>query len=481
MGLGLCPVGCSSPPPPATSPSLRLESCRVAGLGRLAACGRWQVPENYDEPRGKTLDLKVIVVPATQRNALPDPIYLLAGGPGQAATEVFPAMIAQLGELNAQRDFVLVDIRGTGQSNAFDCDDAKTDTTGQVEDFSKIDVEALEDCVAQLEVDPRNFSTRNVVRDLQAVRKALGHGPINLFGASYGTRLALEYARHHPKAIRSMILDGVVPPEMALPEGFAADAESAFAAMIERCQAKASCAAAFPDIRGDLDTLVQRFADGPIEITIDHPRTGQPQTYAVGRQGLLMALRGSFYSPELTALLPLALHRGARGELRHALGQFMVFAESMSSSMNPGMLASVVCSEDLPRIDAARHSEASRASFLGSAAYDTFATMCAHWPSTRAPEYAGQPVHSDIPTLLLSGRLDPVTPPRWAKLALQSLSRGHHIVVDAAAHGTLTRGCMPELAAQFVEQLDAAQLDTSCIEDIPMPDFFIDFAGPAQK
>ncbi|TPV93371.1 MAG: alpha/beta hydrolase [Myxococcales bacterium FL481] len=464
---------------PTGASQLELEPCRVVGVGRPAQCGRLAVPENPEQPQGRQVSLKIVVVPATSRSPVSDPMYLLAGGPGQAAIEVFPPEIAAFREVNKRRDLVLVDMRGTGSSSPLLCDGVSDAHGDRI--LADADPNDAVECLAAIEADTRQYTTRHAVRDLEAVRGALGHGPINLLGVSYGTRLALEYTRYHPDHVRSLVLDGVAPPQMALPESFAVDAQAAFEALVARCHASPDCKAAFPDIAGDLRTMQQLLAAGPTTLTVPDPRTGALRSIEVSPRAVVSAVRASLYATALVAMLPLALHRAAHGQLPRALAQFSVLAQSTVTSMNGQLLASVVCTEDLPRIDAQRLATASADSFLGMTTYDVFAETCRVWPRGPLPEHAGRPVHSEAPALLLSGALDPVTPPRWAQLAQQTLPRARHLVVDQVAHGTFRQGCMPDLIAEFVDSLEPDAVDASCLDDIEPAEFFIDFAGPSHR
>ena len=475
IGTVALAAACRSEPQRAPA-TLALQSCRVEGLSRDALCGTHPVLEDRSNPEGRTIDLRVVVVPARGRAARPDPVFFLAGGPGQGATEAFPPLLAAYEELGRDRDIVLVDIRGTGSSSALDCE--------QPEDLAErldpeLHPEDLKACLAGLPGDPVQHTTRNAVEDLDEVRQALGYDQINLVGGSYGTRLGLEIARHHGDHVRAMVLDGVAPPQMALPEGFAVDAQAALGAAFGACADDAACHEAFPDPAADLQRTVEALDRGPVTVEATHPRTGEMFTVDLSRDMFAGGLRGVLYSTELTSLMPLALHQAARGEYAPFVAQSVVFADSMGDTMSTGLMLSILCAEDLPRIDEAAQRMKDAATFLGTMTYDVMREACELWPHAPLPETAGQPVESDVPTFLLSGAADPVTPPRWAELAAESLSRSTHVVVPNVGHGTLTRGCVPGLVTDFLDTADPAAVDASCAEDVRRPPFFIDLAGPA--
>jgi pimeloyl-ACP methyl ester carboxylesterase len=475
LACALASVGCNQSAPRSTR-AVALEPCHLDGLSKQALCGVVEVAENPEDPSSRMIPLRVAVIEASERKPEADSVWYLAGGPGQAATEAFPWVRGAFEDIGRDRDIVLVDIRGTGSSTALDCptSDALQDLIG-----SPFDLDELAECLAQLPGDPVHHTTRNVVEDLDAVRAALGYEQINLVGGSYGTRLALEYARHHGERVRTLVLDGVAPPQMALPESFAVDAQAAFDALVADCEAEPACAKAFPNVAGDLDRALERLGEGEITIAVEHPRTGALEQITVDRAAVVGGLRGLLYVPQLSVLLPLLIHRAADGDLGPLLVQAAVFNGRMSDSMSGGLMLSILCAEDLPRIDAEVQRARDRATFLGSTSYDLLAQTCAHWPHAPLPETAGEPVHSDAPTLLLSGAVDPVTPPRWAELAAETLPNSIHVIAPNTGHGTMGIDCVADQIAAFIASADPSTVDGSCVEDIERPFFFIDFAGPS--
>jgi pimeloyl-ACP methyl ester carboxylesterase len=266
---------------------------------------------------------------------------------------------------------------------------------------------------------------------------------------------------------------------MALPEGFAVDAQAAFDALVADCKAEPACAKAFPDVAGDLDRALERLGDAEIMVAVEHPRTGTVEQLPVDRTMVVGGLRGILYMPQLSVLLPLLIHRAADGDLGPLLVQAALFQGPMADSMSMGLTLSILCAEDLPRIEPEAQRARDRATFLGPTAYDHFAKACAHWPHAPLPETAGEPVHSDAPTLLLSGAIDPVTPPRWAELAAETLPNSVHVIVPNAGHGTMTIDCIADQIATFIASADPSTVDGSCVDDMQRPFFFIDFAGPS--
>ena len=456
---------------------LKLEPCRVKGFGGEAQCGSLRVFEDRAARKGRELMLRVVVLPALAAEALPDPLFLLAGGPGQAAPEVVPPLARALQPLRRARDLVFVDQRGTGSSNKLDCKLLPKNAPLSERFESRLEPEKLAGCARGLQADPRLYSTPPAMDDLDDVRAALGYQRVNLWGGSYGTRAALVYARQHPAHLRAMILDGVAPVSLRLPLFFARDAQRSLDLMLEQCESDPACKARFPQLRTGFDKLLARLEAAPAKVRVDDPLTGDPVELEVTRRRFTDHLRGLLYVPELTALLPLTIDRAASGDFRPFVAQADQ-ATAVSDSVALGMFLSVICAEDVPFISADELDKAGVGSFLGGHAARELALACKAWPRGEVPAGYREPVRSEAPALLLSGELDPVTPPSWAEEALRTLPNGVHVIAPGVGHGVTSVGCMPELVQRFLDQGSAKGLDAACMKSLRRPPFFLGFAGP---
>jgi pimeloyl-ACP methyl ester carboxylesterase len=441
-------------------------------MPRLAECGIAEVPLRGAGPGGARLPLHVVRLGARTSKRASEPLFLLAGGPGQAASEAFAAFVPFFEGLNLKRDLVMVDQRGTGRSAPLDCDIPG----GLAEQLS---ADSFEDvarrCARELERDVGDYLTVNAADDLDAVRAGLGYPRIDLLGVSYGTRLALVYAARHPERARALVLDGVAPPWMQLPLSFAADAERALEAHAERCS-RGACGKAFGDVRAELDAVLDALEEEPRQVSVPHPGTGEPLRFELTRDGFALALRSLLYAPELAALVPFTIARAHAGDFAPFVAQAALFTESAQEHMSLGLMLSVACNEDVAQIDPAAVEPATRGTFLGDAAVRSFREACAEWPRAEVTTDPRSPL--DTPALLLSGELDPVTPPRWGDDALTDLPRGRHLVVPGMGHGVSIRSCVPKLLRQFLDAPDAVEaLDASCLQD-EAPPFFVDALGP---
>lgn len=463
-------------------PLLALEDCRIrAGSGYpgiKARCGTLQRPLDPTDPDSALIDLFVAVVPALSLEPAPDPLVPIAGGPGQASSEFYAGFAGAFEEIRRDRDIVLLDQRGTGQSASMDCDVDDEELIGQ---FSAEEtIAAARECLDALPYDPRFFTTSVAVEDLEALRTALGYQQFNLYGISYGSRVAQHFLRRFPDSTRSVILDGVVAPQIALGPAVAIEAQRAIENIFERCTASEACASKFPNIEQEFAGLRARLADGSVTLDIANPVTGEREEIEFGDAELAGALRLLSYSPTTVALMPLLIHEAAQENYLPLAAQYMMIAESLSDSMSIGMHNAVVCTEDAPFFDAENiDRDMLDATYMGPLQIDSLEAICSVWPKGLLDEEFKTPVESDVPVLLLSGEADPITPPRYAELAAVDLGNALHLVGRKQGHGQALRGCMPDIIGEFVATADINALETDCLERLFAMPFFLDFSGPA--
>ena len=456
---------------PLAAQPVALSACWLKGVEHEARCGQVRRPLDPARPHGKTIELHFAVLPALARNKLPDPVVFLAGGPGQSAIGLAGPLSQLLSRFGNRRDIVLVDQRGTGRSAPLFCDDdTATAPLRESADPQRQAQRALQ-CLRRLQALPhgdlRFYATHIATGDLEAVRQALGVPRWNLIGASYGTRAALDYLRQHPQHVRRMVLDGVAPADMVLPEAAAPDAQAAFDALLSACEADADCAARHPGLRADWQALLGRL---PFAVTLNHPLTGRPESLELNRDMLLGMVRTALYSPALAAGLPAALQAAAAGNLTPLLGLASALpAGRGDEALAQGMHFSVVCSEDLPRASAS----AAPAADFGAGLAPLYRQVCAAWPRAEVPDAFYEIPVAPVAVLLLSGGIDPATPPRHAARVANSLgAKARHEVVPNAGHGLLSLPCLRDVVFRFIDaDSDAAalQVDAGCARAIPRP------------
>ena len=439
-------------------------------------CGTLEVPEDRANPEGRTVALNILVVPAGEQGGEPDPVFFLAGGPGQAATELAPLLRRAVPDLFLRRDFVFVDQRGTGDSNPLTCDFLEERVTyfdSVPEELSEAD---WRECLDSLDADPEHYTTPVAMDDLEEVRVALGYGPINVWGGSYGTRAATVFLRRHPESVRTAILDGVAPVDMRIPLYFAEDGQRALTLLIESCAADAACDARFPDLAISIEMLLASLdQDPPPSYRVRHPRTGDWQEISIGRELVAGVLRAVLYNPASTSIIPLMVESALDGDF----GPILVFADPVAGpQLAIGMFLSVLCAEDVPFLTADEAAQAAEESFLDTLMAEQMQEACAVWPRGEIPPGYREPVASDAPVLILSGELDPVTPPRWGDHAAATLPNSRHLIVPGTGHGAMMAGCAPELIGEFLDTADPAALDADCLSGISRPPFWRSATGP---
>jgi pimeloyl-ACP methyl ester carboxylesterase len=454
---------------------LPFSECRLtaaeAAVSVIARCTTIAVPENHAEPTGAAITLNVTVIPALSRNTQTDPLVLIAGGPGQAAGSAFTPLLNSLRDIRQTRDLILVDQRGTGGSTPLACPDAplETDTAEALAAWTRT-------CLDTIAYDPTQFTTEAAVRDLELVRAALRYEQLNILGVSYGTRVAQHYARRFPERTRSLVLDGVVRPELAIGAEFAADGQRALDRMFDRCADDPACAGAFPNLRADLSRLLAELEAAPMTVQLADPLTGAPTELTLDRQLAAITILNLTYAPETTALLPLLIQTAAEGDLRPLAAQSLLITRQALATINLGMRLSVICAEDAPHFPA---TAPDATSYLGTSVVEQLSASCALWPADPAPADLRTPLQSAIPALLLSGEADPVTPPINGDAVVAGLPNGVHIVAPGQGHNIFFRGCVPRLIAGFLDAGSAAGLDVGCVERLTPTPFFTGFNGPA--
>jgi len=467
---------------PAARPlgTLTFEPCTLTAVGLPASvaayCGKLPVPENRSAPARRTIDLAVALVPSRAKHPQPDPVFMLAGGPGQSALESFPSIAGAFREILRDRHVVLVDQRGTGRSNPLVCPspgDGVTSTAAALAD-SEAARRLAERCLGTLDADPRYYTTGDAVLDLEAVRTAIGAAQVNLVGISYGTRVALEYLRRHPARTRSVVLDGVVPPGLALGSEHARNLETALDAHFALCEANDVCRTQYGSPRALLEQLLAELRQRPRVVRYRDPMTDATREDSLTPEAVAGVTRLYAYVPQLAAMLPRSLAEAAAGRPEVLMAQARMIESLVGEQIAQGMQLSVTCAEDADRL---RVDPADASSLMGTEFVATLLAQCEVWPRGRRPADFNAPVRSDRPVLLFSGELDPVTPPRYGEEVLHDLPNGRHLVARGQGHNVMMAGCAPRLMARFVAAADAKGLDVDCLAQLAPPPPFVGAYG----
>lgn len=447
-----------------------------------ARCGTVTVPENRDAP-GRMLALNVVVLPARSAASARQAIVFFAGGPGQAATQIAPYVAPTYDALRDTRDLLFVDQRGTGGSAPLQC--ALRDTANPQSYLGDyLPADAVARCRDELSrvADLTRYGTRELAHDTEAVRAALGYERLDLNGVSYGSRAALAYLRLYPSRVRSAVLRGLVPPEFRQPDAFGRDLDAALEGLFAECAADAPCRARYPDPAGELRAVADRLAEAPATLDIADPESGARIRVTLTREVFVEMIRRMLYDPLPARSVPYAIRRAHRGDYRTLAVAALQDRRLFARAAWWGLHLSITCSEDLPFIDQAAAAAENGRRLSGDYRLRQYAQACSGWPTFVHPEEDRRPFRSQVPALLISGALDPVTPPRWGEAAAAIFSDGLHLVVPYAAHSTVgleNSGCVDALVIQFYRQGSARGLDTSCLRGIRPPPFTPGSGTPA--
>jgi pimeloyl-ACP methyl ester carboxylesterase len=466
----------------APAATLPLHDCRLEHpleLSSVAArCGMLAVPENPENEAGRTINLFVALVPALNRRASAEPLFLLAGGPGQSAADLYASYAGAFARANRNHDIVLVDQRGTGKSEPLVCSypDDLADTEAALPELRR----ATAACLAKYGDRVRFYTTSVAVRDLDRVRLALGYSAIDLYGSSYGTRVAELYMRRHPRETHAVVLDGVTYPEQSIGPDTPLDGQRALDLIVSRCQSTPDCSAAYPSLAAELAELRRRFGREKLPLVIADPTSGEPFPLEFDRGVFSASLRFLSYSATEASLLPTLIHQASLGRAAPLAAETLMMARQVRDQLASGMQNSVICSEDVPFFhlsDVERQRIGQ--TYQGMEQLDALGEICKLWPQGPVDADLHAPLRSQVPTLLLSGEADPVTPPADAERLARGLAFHRHLIVAGEGHGQIITGCVPKLMANFLDAADPKKLDASCLDRHHPAPFFVGLTGPA--
>jgi len=452
----------------------KLKPCKVEGLQEEVLCGTLPVWENRTARSGRKIDLYVVVLPAQNPNPAPDPVFYINGGPGYGSAGAAADMGQFLSEIRKQRDLVLVDQRGTGKSHPLHCDLPGGENDLQSYMRTLFPMAVLRACEPKLaaEADLTQYTTPIAMDDLDDVRAWLGYERINVFGGSYGTRAAQAYMRQHPEHVRSAVLGGVMIMDAKMPLYHARKAQESIEKLFDDCAGDESCRTAFPDLRGDLAKVIARLDQGPVKQTIPHPKTGKPVELSIPKGAFTTTLRAMQYSPFLSVRIPLYVHLAAQGDYGPMIK--MTILDRSDSGWDIGMYLSITCAEDVARIDPKEVPVLVANTYQGDDRIRDQTEACSFWPRATVAEDFFKPLESTAPTLILSGWLDPATPPEWAAEVVRHLPNAFDVMIRDGHHspgGLAHIECFPKLISDFIANGTPFGLDTSCVKEMKRPAF----------
>lgn len=440
-----------------------------------AECGRLAVKENPDDPASKDIDIEILRLPAISPAAQPDPLFLIQGGPGGSSIELASHIHPVFTDVRKNRDLIFIDQRGTGKSNPLRCKQLSTEDL-QLPELAQLEkyFPLMQQCAEENKPSLPFYTTLHAVQDLDAVRKILGYKKINIWGVSYGTRVALEYAHRYPEQTRAIVLDAVAPKEIALSKFAARDSFAALGAVNNECQQQPECVEVFGDMVQKAEVIYTRLrevdqAGTPLVVSYEHPIIQSAETLTLSARNFSMLIFSALYSRDLTVLLPAAINRAEQEDYRLLAALFALSADN-SQRMNiaDAMHFSVVCNEDWHFVT--ESDVETTPPFFGLNSIKERDAVCQFWPKAKLPDDFWAPITSEIPALLLSGKHDPVTPAIWADRVAKNLKNAVHLIAPGGNHGISTEGCTPQIIAQFIERGAMRDVKTDCVAKIkPLP------------
>lgn len=463
----------------APAPKLELKACTtISGLPPEARCGTYEVWENRTAKSGRKIPLRVVVIPAQGPDRLPDALTLFAGGPGESNVAAAPEALEMFKTLRRRRDIVLVDFRGTGGPAGLFCPEMQgsAGVQGLLDHFYP--PEKVKACAERLAktADLSQYTNDTSVDDVDEVRAALGYDQLNIYGGSGGSRTALVYLRRHPGHVRTVTISGVAPPDERGPFAMARHAQRALDGLIAECEADAACRGAFPGFRDEVAAVLQRAEKEPAVVPLTDGETGETVEVRLTRNGVAQTLRYMLYRPLSASMIPLSVHLAAQGDWKLLAETGAHFASGREfGGIADGYYLSLTCSEDVSFIRDEEIPAVVEGTFLGDFRIRRQQAACAAWPVPAVDRKFLDPVVSGVPTLLISGERDPVTPPVSAERAARTLTNSLHAVIPDAGHGTQgiegAIDCTDSLMARFIEAGSVKGLDTSCLGRMKRPEF----------
>jgi pimeloyl-ACP methyl ester carboxylesterase len=453
---------------------IKLDPCNALNITRDAGCGKYEVFEDRAARSGRKIALNILVLPALAAKPAADPVFVLAGGPGQSAVSLPKLGGDYLIKLRRDRDLVFVDQRGTGESNPLPCNFVENKEAMRGYFVETLTVENLRECRAQLEktANLALYTSTIAMDDLDEVRSALGYDKINLLGASYGTYAAFVYMRQFPEHMRSAMMEGVSSVDAKIYLPFAKAVDHALERWFADCAADKDCNAAFPNLRADFQELTAKLEKQPSSFEAVNLLNGKREQITLSRAMFGEHLRTMLYIPIYARWLPVLIHEANKNNFGPFASISHTIYRSLGDQIARGMQLSVTCAEDIPFITEDEIKRSTAGTFYGDYRVRMVMRACEQWPRGKVAANFSQPVKSNAPVLMITGDLDPVAPPWLATGAARLMPNSRQITITNTGH-YFRFDCVDDLFAEFVSRASAKSLDDSCVKEIERPPFVV--------
>jgi pimeloyl-ACP methyl ester carboxylesterase len=468
--------------------------------GKTVYCGYLVVPENRARPNGRTIKLAVAVFKSPSASPAPAPLIFLQGGPGGAIVEDLGSSITSQNApaLVGNQDLILVDQRGNGLSFPFLGCNALRDFIVSVLDQQTSPPQAEESYLRAAQrcyntfvragIDLNRYTTIDNAADIAELGPALGYHEVNVYGVSYGTRVALTMMRSFPANIRSVIIDAVLPTQANMFTQVPVSMSRVFNVLFAGCAADRACNTAYPHLDRTFYDLVDRLNAAPVTIQVKNPETGQTANVLLTGDRVVNVVFQMLYVTAYIPYLPQLIYATAEKYYSYIASQFDETLNDVvpyGSGISEGTYYSVECGEDAPftnereimngisKMPPALQSNAQTSQI------SSYRTCTQAWPVNTVPLGQKLAVRSRIPTLVLNGEYDPITPPDLGELAARTLGRANSYTFPGIGHGAyLSAACPHSIAVAFLANPSAVP-DSSCIAKMSPPRWVVEQPVPS--
>ena len=461
----------AAPPAQQNSTGVALKPCHVEGVKEEVLCGVYNVFENRKTRKGRILPLKIVVLPARHPHPSDGPIFYMAGGPGETATELAD-LIVEFGDAE-DHDVVLVDERGTGDGHRLDCPAPNSDDNLQAYLNGPFDPVAAHACRDELQknYDLTQYSTPNFVADIDEVRAAMGYDRINLSAGSFGTYAALIYMRSYPNHVRTAYLSSLVPLSNRVPLYHGEAAQVALDELFKECDEDAACHKTYPRLREDFAALRQKLHEAPALTSVRHPVTGAPTEIHLSERAFGDGLRVMMYRSPSAHEIPFLIEQAMAGDFSPFAEAALRANRNIYTGARQGLHYAITCNEFVSRIRPEEVESATRGSFLGSWRVRDQMGACQGWPRSELPTDYFKPFQLSVPAVLVSGEADATgSNGRWGKEVASFMPNAIHVIVPGGAH-TPENDCTRSIRHSLFRSGTTKNLDTTCTAKLQRPAF----------
>jgi pimeloyl-ACP methyl ester carboxylesterase len=454
---------------------LQIEPCYIEELGEEVLCGTYEVMENRKVRKGARIRLNFIILPAWTTSPAPDPVFIFSGGPGQGSADLAKYYALEYQKLRWERDIVLVDQRGTGLSNPLHCQRIGDPDSAQTYLQDMFPEDYVKNCRKELEkkANLRHYDTTTAMQDIDDLRASLGYERINIIGSSYGSYTGIVYMKYFPERVRTAFLSFVAMPNWTYSGSIAPNTQAALERLLSDCALDPDCASDYPSLRQQLGQVLDRLKQGPVQAWIINPITGDPEHVVFTHNNFIHGVRSMLYTSWRSRWIPAFFHWASRGNFSPVAEYTADYLYWVNTDIMDGMYLCVTCTETIPYIDYDEARAMAQGTFMGTYRLEQQKNACEWWATGELPADFHQMYTMDIPTLILSGEIDPVTPPQYGEELAAYLPNSLHAIIPNAGHesGAIWEDCFDDVIAQFISQGSVEGLDTSCIDQHVRPPF----------